>query len=110
MTNEENVEIVISKLQRFMKKTVDEFLRKELTRKISDLAESYAPDRAWYIKIINSLYLDYAKYMEAKTAQTVITEVITDKTDDEEADNLYLVYMVDLPLVLSLFLQPIHCN
>ena len=49
MTNDMNVGIVTQKSIEFLRATTDEFLRKQLVSRITNLAERFAPSTLWYV-------------------------------------------------------------
>lgn len=49
MTTPKNVKVVVSKMQAFLKKSKDQFLRKELVQRLTQLAERFAPDATWSV-------------------------------------------------------------
>jgi len=49
MTNPVNIEFICEKLLSFLLSTSDEFLRKDLTNQITQIAERYAPSNTWYV-------------------------------------------------------------
>jgi len=56
MTNPINVEFICDKLLSFLSSTSDEFLRRDLTDQITQIAERFAPDNSWYITTITTLF------------------------------------------------------
>ena len=49
MTNDMNVGIVTQKSIEFLRATTDEFLRKQLVSRVTNLAERFAPSTLWYV-------------------------------------------------------------
>jgi AP-4 complex subunit epsilon-1 len=52
MTTPKNVKIVVTKMQQFLKKSKDHFLRKELVQRLTQLAERFAPDAVWSVLVV----------------------------------------------------------
>ena len=56
MANVNNVKVIADKLLGILKSTsIDQHLKSELVVNISALAEKYAPDSRWYLRIMNSM-------------------------------------------------------
>ena len=56
MTNETNVEVILSKLITFLKSSSDPAFRKDLFGKISQLNENHAPTQEWFIRTANTVF------------------------------------------------------
>ena len=56
MINPVNVEFIVAKLLDHLASTSDDFLRKDLVRRVSSAAERFAPDNAWYIRTITRVF------------------------------------------------------
>lgn len=56
MTNESNVEVILSKLITFLKSSSDPAFRKDLFGKISQLNENHAPTQEWFIRTANTVF------------------------------------------------------
>jgi AP-4 complex subunit epsilon-1 len=56
MTNPANVMVIVDKLTTFLRATTDIYLRTELVTRINQLAEKFAPNNAWYITTMNTLF------------------------------------------------------
>ena len=56
MTNPANVTVIVDKLLGYLRTTVDVFLRKDLVPRITQLAERFAPDNAWFVETMNTLF------------------------------------------------------
>ena len=56
MTNPSNIEVICEKLVGYLRSTVDSYLRSDLVERITLLAEQYAPDNEWFIRVMNSVF------------------------------------------------------
>ena len=56
MTNPMNVTVVVDRLMSVLREAVDVFLRKELVSRITQLAEKFAPDHAWFISTMTGVF------------------------------------------------------
>lgn len=56
MTNNSNVEVIVSKMLNSLHSTTDTHLRNALVLKITSLVERFAPTHAWYIQTMCLLF------------------------------------------------------
>lgn len=56
MTNPVNVEVICDRLINYLRTTVDQYLRADLVARITQLAERYSPDNAWFISTMNAVF------------------------------------------------------
>ena len=60
MTITENVEIIVGKMMNYLKNSsLETNGRKDILIKITELAERFAPDKGWFIKIMNQLFVNF---------------------------------------------------
>ena len=87
MTNPVNVEMITGKMIEFLKGSNDEFLRKDLTFKITGIAERYAPSNEWYVQTMTTCFLNAGEFVQESTAHTVIRLIAEGSGgEDDEAD------------------------
>lgn len=89
MTNPVNVEFITEKLLHFLRGTTDPYLKKDLTLRVCNVAERYAPDNAWYIRTITELFQisgDMVKPDVAHNLMSLIAEGTGEGEEDDEAD------------------------
>lgn len=55
MTNKKNANVIVNKMVSILEKSIDEQLCQELTKKIFNLAISFAKSRVWFLDIINEI-------------------------------------------------------
>ena len=71
MTSTSNVEVIVDKMIQYLKVTeIEGSGRKSILFKITELAELYAPNKKWFIKIMNKLFVNFG---------SLITEEIVSK-------------------------------
>jgi AP-4 complex subunit epsilon-1 len=63
MTNSQNVRVISDKLLKFLIETDDKHFKRDLVRKISILAERFAPDQKWFIETMNLILEHGSEYM-----------------------------------------------
>ena len=60
MTNLKNVEVIVEKMMNYLKHTTLENLsKKEILQKIIELTERFAPNRTWFINIMNDIFINF---------------------------------------------------
>ena len=72
MTNPVNVAVIVDKLIKFVRGTVDKYLRAEQIARITELAERYAPNTLWYIDTMNVVFEIGANYVRHEVIQNLI--------------------------------------
>lgn len=88
MTNPVNVEFITEKLLDFLRGTTDLFLKKQLTTRVSSVAERYAPNNEWYIRTITQLFEISGDMVAPEVAQNLMTLIAEGAGESEEADML----------------------
>jgi AP-4 complex subunit epsilon-1 len=87
MTTSENVEVIADKMMKYLKfSTLDTHARKDTLYKITELAERFAPDKGWFIKIMNQLFVNFGELITDEILSKLI-KLINEwegETDDEE--------------------------
>jgi len=101
MTNPMNVQFITEKLLQFCSRTTEPFLKEDLTLKVCNLAERYAPNNLWYIETITELFEvngDMIKQEVAQNLMTLIAEGAGEDGEDvgEEADIVLRQHSVTL--------------
>ena len=85
MTNLKNVEIIVEKMMNYLKKTTLEIQsKKDILQKILELTERFAPDKNWFIKIMNELFINFGNMINDNMLSKLIN-IITEwekETDD----------------------------
>ncbi|GMI06337.1 hypothetical protein TrLO_g12007 [Triparma laevis f. longispina] len=115
MCNPVNCEFIATKLLSFLKDTSDEFLRKDLTKKIVVISERYAPNQQWYISTIITLFSipGAGELVNPEIAQNLMSLLAEGGgDDDEEEDNAMrmaavetFVNLLDEPQMPPILLQ-----
>ena len=74
MTNLKNVEIIVEKMMNYLKKTTLEIQsKKDILQKIIELTERFAPDKSWFIKTINDLFINFGDMINDDILSKLIT-------------------------------------
>eukprot|EP00798_Chlamydomonas_sp_ICE-L_P014262 gene14262-20235_t len=56
MTKANNVEVIVEKMLSYLRGATDEHIRRDIARKVSELAERYAPSPKWFIAIVSEVF------------------------------------------------------
>lgn len=92
MTNATNVLFVVDKLISHLRTTTDVQFRAGLTEKITQLAERYAPDNAWYIQTMNAVLELGGELVRVDLAHNLMRLIAEGSGEDEEADMAMRVF------------------
>lgn len=99
MTNPVNVVFITDRLLHFLRGSTDPYLKSDLTTKICNIAERYAPNNAWYVSTITELFRiagDLVDPAVATNLMSLIAEGTGNEEDDEEADMVLRKQAVEL--------------
>ncbi len=87
MTTMDNVELIVDKMMKYLKySTLEQHGRKDTLHKITELAERFAPDRGWFIKIMNQLFVNFGDLITDEILSKLI-KLINEwegETDEQE--------------------------
>uniref|UniRef100_A0A7S3VAQ8 AP-4 complex subunit epsilon-1 C-terminal domain-containing protein n=1 Tax=Chaetoceros debilis TaxID=122233 RepID=A0A7S3VAQ8_9STRA len=86
MTNPVNVTFIAEKLLHFLKGTTDSFLKEDLTKKVCNLAERYAPNNLWYVETMSELFEISGDFVSQEVAQNLMTLIAEGAGEDEGED------------------------
>lgn len=56
MTSVNNVRIIVEKMLDYLRTTVDEYMRSDLVNRVTQLAEKFAPDNAWFVRTMATIF------------------------------------------------------
>lgn len=56
MCNNQNLHVIVSKMFKYLEETTDEYIRKDIVQRISQLSERFAPNPSWYITTMTQLF------------------------------------------------------
>ena len=86
MTNLKNVEVIVDKMMNYLKHTtLENVSKKELLTKITELTERFAPNKSWFVKIMNELFVDFGE-MITDDILSKLTKIIAEW--EKESDDL----------------------
>jgi AP-4 complex subunit epsilon-1 len=87
MTTTENVEIIVDRMMKYLKNTTLESIgKKDILIKITELAERFAPDKSWFIGIMNNLFVNFGELITDEILSKLIKLINEweNETDTEE--------------------------
>lgn len=98
MTNVHNVSIIVEKMIGHLRVTADAFLRRELTSRITSLAERYAPSTHWYIITMNKVFELGGESVPPEVVNNLLRLLAEGSGDNEQEDEQMRVYAVQVYL------------
>ena len=95
MTNLKNVEIIVEKMMNYLKKTTLEIQsKKDILQKIIELTERFAPDKTWFIKIMNELFVNFGDMINDEILSKLIS-IISEWEKETEDVNEFKKYTIE---------------
>jgi hypothetical protein len=86
MTNATNVVFVTDTLVSHLRATTDVAFRTSLVERLTQLAERYAPDNAWYIRTMNSVFELGGELVRNDIAHNLMRLIAEGSGEDEDVD------------------------
>ena len=94
MTNLKNVEVIVDKMMNYLKHTtLENQSKKDILQKITELTERFAPNKTWFIKIMNDLFVNFGD-MITDDILSKLVGIISEwenETDDLEEFKKYTI-------------------
>jgi AP-4 complex subunit epsilon-1 len=95
MTNPDNCEVIVKKLLKVAQKSViDSHLKEELIKRISFLAENYAPNAQWYVETMNKLFDIGPEFIPMGYVQNMLN-IVAEGSSDGDEDEAIRIYCVE---------------
>ena len=95
MASLKNVEVIVDKMMNYLRKTTLEIpSKKEILQKIIELTERYAPNKAWFIKIINDVFLNFGS-MVTDTVLLKLINIMSEWEQEAEDINEFKKYTIE---------------
>ena len=95
MTNLKNVEIIVEKMMNYLKKTTLEIQsKKDILQKITELTERFAPNKTWFIKIMNELFVNFGDMINDEILSKLIS-IISEWEKEAEDLNEFKKYTIE---------------
>ena len=95
MTNLKNVEVIVEKMMNYLKKTTLEIQsKKDILHKITELTERFAPNKTWFIKIMNELFVNFGDMINDEILAKLIG-IISEWEKETEDPNEFKKYTIE---------------
>ncbi|GIL65486.1 hypothetical protein Vafri_19255 [Volvox africanus] len=72
MTKANNIQVIVDKMMGFLSSCTDEHIRKDIVRKVCDLAERYAPSPAWFVTTISEVFRLAGEHVDEADAHRLV--------------------------------------
>ncbi|XP_038274787.1 AP-4 complex subunit epsilon-1 isoform X3 [Dermochelys coriacea] len=99
ITNGQNVTVIIQKMLDYLRQSKEEYTIINLTGKIAELAEKYAPDNEWFIQTMNAVFSVGGDVMHPDIPNNFL-RLLAEGFDDEKEDEQLRLYAVQSYLSL----------
>jgi len=81
MTRTNNVEVIVERMMSYLRTTIDEHIRRDISRKVSELAERYAPSPTWFMTVISEVLELGGNHLEPALAHSLM-KLIAEQDED----------------------------
>ncbi|XP_074989192.1 AP-4 complex subunit epsilon-1 isoform X2 [Caretta caretta] len=99
ITNGQNVTVIVQKMLDYLRQSKEEYTIINLTGKIAELAEKYAPDNEWFIQTMNAVFSVGGDVMHSDIPNNFL-RLLAEGFDDEKEDEQLRLYAVQSYLSL----------
>ena len=95
MTNLKNVEVIVDKMMNYLKHTtLENQSKKDILQKITELTERFAPNKTWFIKIMNDLFVNFGDMITDEILSKLIA-IITEWESETDDLNEFKRYTIE---------------
>eukprot|EP01012_Entosiphon_sulcatum_P040357 TRINITY_DN53_c2_g1_i1.p1 TRINITY_DN53_c2_g1~~TRINITY_DN53_c2_g1_i1.p1 ORF type:complete len:1119 (-),score=215.85 TRINITY_DN53_c2_g1_i1:24-3173(-) len=94
MTNRNNVEVIVSRLIKFLGQAHDNYLKADLVGRITDLADKFKGSSQWYVDTINHVVALGARHVRDEILQGVLKLIAEGSGVDDDADERFRQHCV----------------
>ena len=95
MTNLKNVEIIVEKMMNYLKKTTLEIQsKKDILQKIIELTERFAPNKTWFINIMNEIFVNFGDMINDEILSKLIG-IISEWEKETDDINEFKKYTIE---------------
>ena len=97
ITGPENVSVICTKLIEYLESVTDQFIRGDLARKITEIAEKHAPNHEWFLVTVSRVFRLAGDLVAPKVAHNLM-RLIAEGIDsgDEEVEKEFRVQAVTI--------------
>ena len=87
MTNLKNVEVIVDKMMNYLKHTtLENQSKKDILQKITELTERFAPNKTWFIKIMNDLFVNFGDMITDDILSKLVAIITEWETETDDLD------------------------
>ncbi|GLC48271.1 hypothetical protein PLESTB_000077700 [Pleodorina starrii] len=72
MTKANNIQVIVDKMMGYLSSCTDEHIRRDIVRKVCDLAERYAPSAAWFVTTISEVFRLGGEHVDEADAHRLV--------------------------------------
>ncbi|GFR52797.1 hypothetical protein Agub_g15417, partial [Astrephomene gubernaculifera] len=72
MTRASNIQVITDKMMGYLATCSDEHIRRDIVRKVSDLAERYAPSPAWFVSTLSEVFRLGGEHVDEGAAHRLV--------------------------------------
>ena len=95
MTNLKNVEVIVDKMMNYLKHTtLEQQSKKDILQKITELTERFAPNKTWFIKIMNDLFVNFGDMITDDILSKLVA-IITEWENETDDLNEFKKYTIE---------------
>ena len=95
MTNLKNVEVIVDKMMNYLKHTtLENQSKKDILQKITELTERFAPNKTWFIKVMNDLFVNFGDMITDDILSKLIA-IITEWESETDDLNEFKRYTIE---------------
>ena len=95
MTNLKNVEVIVDKMMNYLKHTtLEQQSKKDILQKITELTERFAPNKTWFIKIMNDLFVNFGDMITDDILSKLVA-IITEWESETDDLNEFKKYTIE---------------
>ena len=95
MTNLKNVEVIVDKMMNYLKHTtLEQQSKKDILQKITELTERFAPNKTWFIKIMNDLFVNFGDMITDDILSKLVA-IITEWENETDDLNEFKRYTIE---------------
>ena len=95
MTNLKNVEVIVDKMMNYLKNTtLENQSKKDILQKITELTERFAPNKTWFIKVMNDLFVNFGDMITNDILSKLIA-IISEWENETDDLNEFKKYTIE---------------
>lgn len=100
---------MVGKLIAFLESCNDEHILRDICRRVSDLAERYAPDTQWYVETMTEMFRVAGDAVAEQVAHNLMRVIAEQEDDVQKSAVEVFIGVLDLPKLPEILLQVMIC-